>query len=120
MGAALAEVSGLKLKAKFNKNIHVHTFGCPRIGNAALAQFFSLKVDTHYRVVHNRDLIPHLPPEPLEYHHSAFEVFWNEGFTEYKICNDSGEDRTCSNQYYPDYSGADHDTYFIYLGDLKC
>lgn len=77
MGAALSEISGIRLKAKFGRNVHVHNFGCPRIGNNNMAQYVANQVDTLYRVVHNRDLIPHLPPEPLEYHHSAFEVFFD-------------------------------------------
>lgn len=77
LGGALSEIAGLRLKAQFNKKTVVHNFGCPRVGNAAMAQYIATRVDTLYRVVHNRDIVPHLPPEPLEYHHSPFEVFWN-------------------------------------------
>jgi len=42
-----------------------------------MAQFLSTRVDSIYRVVHNRDLVPHLPPEALEYHHPAYEVFFD-------------------------------------------
>jgi predicted lipase len=62
MGAALSIIAGLRLKAKFNKKITVHNYGCPRVANAALAQYINSRVDTIYRVVHNKDLIPHLPP----------------------------------------------------------
>jgi len=30
--------------------------------------------------VHNRDLIPHLPPTDMGYHHEAYEIFWDEAF----------------------------------------
>jgi predicted lipase len=77
LGGALSVIAGLRLKAKFNVKVVVHNFGCPRIGNAAMAQFIFTRVDTIYRVVHNKDIVPHLPPEPLEYRHPAYEVFWN-------------------------------------------
>lgn len=121
MGAALSEIAGLRLKAKFStRQVHVHNFGCPRIGNAALAQFLAPRVDSLYRVVHHKDIVPHLPPESALYHHSPLEVFWNEAMTEYVICSETGEDKKCSNQYAPDYSAKDHDFYFVDLGTLKC
>jgi predicted lipase len=120
LGGALAEIGGMRLKAKFNKKVEVHHFGGPRIGNTAMAQYLGTRVDTLYRVVHNKDIVPHLPFEWMEYHHSAFEVFWDEHFTNYTICDASGEDSKCSNQFYPDYSPADHGIYFMVLDDLKC
>lgn len=33
----------------------------------------------------------------------------------YKVCNDSGEDPSCSNQFYPNYDPKDHDFYFIQI-----
>ena len=120
LGGALAEIAALRLKAKFDKIARVHHFGGPRIGNAAMAQYIKTRVDSIFRVVHNKDIVPHLPPESFEFHHSPFEVFWDEHFTKYQVCNDSGEDKNCSNHYFPDYSGSDHDIYFIPLSSLKC
>jgi putative lipase involved disintegration of autophagic bodies len=120
MGAALSEISGLRLRQKFSVPVDVHNFGCPRVGNAAMAQFLATRVDSLYRVVHHKDLIPHLPPESYYYHHSAYEVFFDKPMTSYVICSDSGEDKKCSNQFAPEYSIADHSFYFIDLGSLKC
>lgn len=121
MGAALSEIAGLRLKQKFNsRQVHVHNFGCTRIGNAALAQYLAPRVDSLYRVVHNRDVIPHFPSQAYLYHHSPFEVFWNEQMTEYIICNESGEDNKCSNQYSPNFSFKDHGFYFIDIRNLPC
>lgn len=72
MGAALSEIAGLRLRQKFAVPVDVHNFGCPRVGNPAMAQFITTRVDSLYRVVHHKDLIPHLPPESAFYHHSAF------------------------------------------------
>jgi hypothetical protein len=120
LGGALSEIGGLRLKQKFGVPVDVHNFGCPRVGNAAMAQFISTRVDSLYRVVHNKDIVPHLPPESSFYHHTAFEVFFNEPMTSYVICSESGEDKNCSNQFAPHYSAADHGFYFIDLGSLKC
>lgn len=84
-----------------------------------MAQFLTTRVDSIYRVVHDRDLIPHLPPEYLEYRHAAYEVFFDEAFDSYVVCNNSGEDKTCSDKY-SSYSIADHSFYFYDLGSLKC
>lgn len=91
----------------------------PRIGNEKLAQFARLKIPTIYRVVHNKDIVPHLPPEG-EYKHPAFEVFLNEDISSYKICDSTGEDKTCSNQFAPFYTPNDHDHYFVYISQTKC
>lgn len=78
-----------------------------------------LKVPSHYRIVHNRDLVPHLPPH-VEYNHVAYEIFFNENMSEYKVCNESGEDPTCSNKFFPEYTTNDHNFYFVDLGKVKC
>jgi len=48
------------------------------------------KVDAIYRVVHNRDLVPHVPFTPLNYAHSAFEIFFDPEMKNYTVCNSSG------------------------------
>ena len=63
MGAALATINGLYLSLTDIKiPIEVHQFGSPRLGNNNLGQFIRVQVPQHYRVVHNRDIVPHLPP----------------------------------------------------------
>ena len=69
-------------------------------------------------MVHNRDIIPHLPPE-VEYKHAPNEVFYNKAMTDFKVCDNSGEDKSCSNQYFPEYLAGDHDFYFMDM-DPKC
>ena len=50
-----------------------YTFGQPRVGNEAFANVFKTLV-SEYRVVHYADIVPHLPPEVLGFHHVATEV----------------------------------------------
>lgn len=123
LGGALAEVAALELKRIFpSLEMEIHHYGGPRIGNVNLAKHLNNKIETVYRVVHHKDIVPHLPPDlpEFEYHHSAYEVFWNEDYTEHKVCGASGEDRSCSNQYFPEYSAADHDIYFIKISSPHC
>lgn len=67
----MASINALYLAlANSNVSVEVYNFGSPRFGNENLAQFVKLKIPSHYRLVHNRDLVPHLPPS-VEYKHAA-------------------------------------------------
>ena len=41
----------------------------------------------------------HLPTKWMGFHHFSTEVFYNEAFTSYKVCDGSGEDKTCAGQF---------------------
>lgn len=103
LGAAAAYLHGLNLKTS-GKDPLVITSGQPLIGNQALAEFndklfFGDKPDfTHlgpdrqfYRLTHNLDIIPRLPPwKP--YTHSGGEIYidypWaNPPLENLKVCN---------------------------------
>ena len=75
--------------------------------------------DTLYRVVHNRDDVPHLPlMKVMDFYHVCREIFEDENH-EIKICNDSCEDSTCSDQFkLTELNSEDH---LHYLGiDMSC
>ena len=66
-------------------------------------------------MVHNHDLVPHVPPMDVGYHHTPTEV-WSvsdgAGGLKYIVCNDSGEDPSCSDSVpATEYSTSDHDVY---------
>jgi len=73
------------------------------------------KLNSIFRVIHYQDLVPHVPFEWMKYAHPGNEVFFSEDMKTYKVCNDSGEDPSCSNQFYPNYNPKDHDFYFIQI-----
>ena len=50
------------MKSSSKPNVQVYTFGQPRIGNPAFIDPVSAKVDEWYRLVHNRDIVAHIPP----------------------------------------------------------
>jgi len=98
----------------------LYNFGCTRLGNGPLAALLHLIIPNIYRVVHYKDVVPHYPPMDFEYFHPPFEVFYNEGFSEYKICDDSGEDQDCSDKYFPDYTFKDHTFYWVKTDSSVC
>ncbi|CAI5537199.1 unnamed protein product [Closterium sp. Naga37s-1] len=92
LGAALATLSALDLQVGGVKGgevslcfsvsydlpspvIQVVTFGSPRVGNAAFAAYFRQKVPKSTRVTNWKDLVPHLPPATIGYHHVATEAW---------------------------------------------
>ncbi len=54
----------------------LYTFGQPRVGNRAFAQFTNAFFPGWYRVVHNNDPVPHLPPHDFGFEHMAREVWY--------------------------------------------
>ena len=62
LGAALSTISAIEINRKFPKLVNeLHTFGCPRIGNAHLAHYIKDEFETLFRVIHNHDIWVHLP-----------------------------------------------------------
>eukprot|EP00455_Lapot_gusevi_P016434 TRINITY_DN1846_c0_g3_i6.p1 TRINITY_DN1846_c0_g3~~TRINITY_DN1846_c0_g3_i6.p1 ORF type:complete len:285 (+),score=60.76 TRINITY_DN1846_c0_g3_i6:136-990(+) len=87
-------------------NIVAYTYGSPRVGNPTFASFFNQIVPVHYRVTHSHDIVPHLPPRNLNFHHPGREVWQIDD--SYMVCNGSGEDPLCSDSNTVDLSIPDH------------
>lgn len=105
----------------------VHTYGSPRVGNEAFVAAHDARMQASdigsFRVTHNRDLVPHLPPERLHFHHVATEVFYGEDSSSYEVCTGTGEDAHCSNTCAPLHctSVDDHLEYLgVPLGSTNC
>ncbi|KAK0411925.1 hypothetical protein QR680_005921 [Steinernema hermaphroditum] len=109
----LGQVNPTKLK--------LLTFGQPRVGDQAYADAHDALVPFSYRVVHNRDLVPHVPPEILPdgglldgYRHHKSEVWYANKMRvddSYHICNED-EGKKCSDGDWITASIADHLHYF--------
>ncbi|KAJ4882526.1 alpha/beta-Hydrolases superfamily protein [Raphanus sativus] len=124
MGGAMAAFCGLDLVVNEGyENVQVMTFGQPRIGNAAFASYYSLLVPNTFRITHDRDIVPHLPPffylfPQKTYHHFPTEVWVRDlsvlkivRFGIEKVCDNTGEDPTCCRSVMGS-SISDHLTYF--------
>lgn len=76
------------------QNVQVMTFGQPRIGNSVFASFYSNIVPNTFRVTHEHDIVPHLPPfysylPRKTYHHFPREVCFIDtlNYTELHRCD---------------------------------
>jgi hypothetical protein len=118
-GAAVSQLIAMELFA-LGIESSVYNFGQPRIGDHDYAVFVNSKIKNLWRVVHNRDIVPHVPPiKELDYFHSCQEVF-EDVYGNIKICSSLDcEDPTCSDQYkLKETNTKDHE---IYLGhNMNC
>jgi hypothetical protein len=127
LGAAIAEVATFDLLAQGFPVAAHYSFGTPRVGNAAWAAAWTAAADAagaaHYRIVHNLDLVPRLPPNVVfGFVHPPREVFYNENQSAYKLCGDAanGEDPACSDGDLT-FKLSDHDVYLnLTLGASVC
>jgi len=100
-----------------------YTYGSPRVGNQEFALAVHNRSGSEWRVTHHRDIVPHLPPDIwlLGFKHTAREVFYRADDLVGRICNDSGEDESCADQYGPMLSVSDHLHYFgETIGEVGC
>lgn len=108
LGAALAALCAADLGANTNSYgipiEGVYTYGQPRVGNEDFAKFYSNGTRVSWRLTHWRDLVPHLPPQDkfvgiFNFKHSGTEVFYNEDASVRTLCDGTGEDEKCSDQF---------------------
>lgn len=112
LGAALAQLTSMDL-VKAGIACTVYNFGQPRTGDKAFASFATPKVPT-FRVVHNKDTVPHLPfTSGMDYYHICTEEF-EDASGKLKTCNSSCEDPTCGDQY--EFKQTNVDDHLQYLG----
>jgi predicted lipase len=114
LGAAMAGIAIFDLHMSgFNVAGPHYTFGHPRDGDETYSSTFAstLGKDTLYRVVHYKDIVPHLPLEAMGYKHTPREVWYTEDQTSYRVCDGSGEDPTCMDSLLLPDSVSDHLSY---------
>ena len=103
LGGALATLCFLDLERTLGVKVSfapLYIYGAPRVGNAAFAAYSASRGVPIFRVVHNRDPVPHLPFEAWGYVHPPREVFFDGPQESYVVCDESGEDATCSDQFW--------------------
>lgn len=117
-GAAVAQLIAMELCAIGIKS-SVYNFGQPLIGDHAYAAFVNTKINNLWRIVHNKDMVPHIPPEVFGYQHSCQEVFEDEKGN-IKLCSEIDcQDPTCSQQY--DLKETNVNDHEVYLGhNMDC
>ena len=107
LGGALAILSTADLKNVFGNVDYTYTFGQPRVGNQAFANWFRANHANTYRLVDYADIVPHLPPSSFGFLHNSLQVWYQRGMTSYTICEP--ESPSCANSIgTTNYSTDDH------------
>ena len=81
IGAAIATLAAAELRA-MNYTADTYTFGSPRVGNEAFAEFVTNQAPQlghNYRMTHFNDPVPMLPPVFLGYEHTSPEYWLANG-----------------------------------------
>lgn len=138
LGGSLAQLAGLYLVEKMNGKRPrftplIYTFGSPRVGNSAFADYAATQLSQVYRVVNAEDIVPHVPPREPGYSHFGVEVYYPKGdYTNgvmcgYRECVEPGpplyEDGSCSNAVISMKNPGtiiDHHNYFLVMSNGFC
>lgn len=76
LGGALATLTAYHALV-YHDNVHLYTFGCPRVANRPLAEQIDAKLrHRSHRCVYGWDIVPRIPPF-FSYHHTQRLVFFN-------------------------------------------
>ena len=76
-GGAIATLAALEIIELYS-DTKVITFGSPRVGDAAFANYFKVHFDNNnsYRIVSRNDIVPSNPAYSFDYHHVPREVWY--------------------------------------------
>jgi len=111
LGGALAIFCAADLIQNNFKVSKMINYGEPRVGDANFATYFkSLSIGTKNRVVNQKDIVPHLPAQIMGFHHIPTEI-WMTSAKNFRVCDNSGEDPTCSNSEAFELNIPDHTSY---------
>lgn len=112
-GAAISQLIAMELyKEDFISSIY--NYGQPRVGDQAYAMFVNKQIHNNWRMTHNKDIVPHVPPIIwFNYSHSCREIF-QDSYDNLNICSDTNcEDPTCTNQYNLIQTNGDEHLYYL-------
>jgi hypothetical protein len=102
LGAAMASIAATTIattKLFDADKIKLVTFGQPRVGDHSYATLVDSTIAYSYRIIHQNDIVPTVPPSWLfNYYHHKSEVWYNNNMADgktFKECDDD-ENRHCS------------------------
>ena len=113
MGGALAMLCAADMRTR-GIPATAYTYGQPRVGNAAFASWYATLIPDCLRVTAYGDIFTQLPPQAyFEYRHQPTEVFFNNSTGSIRVCDNSGEDPTCSNSVPNNELNGDNHWYYL-------
>merc|ERR1719330_692187 len=93
LGAALTQVAGLEMlcnsvyTALDIGSVNTITFGSPRWCDEDIATYYDDHIDSNWRIVNERDIVPMVPFMWLGYYHTGTEVRYTDASSgEYTVC----------------------------------
>lgn len=98
VGGALASYAALVFGRVNDEQDHpllLFTFGQPRYGDQAYTAAHDVEVENDFRVVHGKDIAPHIP-EDSRFVHGGREIWYSQGMTTI-LGKCSGDSGSCSN-----------------------
>ncbi|KAJ3571300.1 hypothetical protein NP233_g3843 [Leucocoprinus birnbaumii] len=112
LGGAIATISAVHLKVNLpsTTTFKLVTYGCPRVGNQAFADF----VDSHFsgavsRIVNKKDIVPIVPGRFLGFHHVEGELHILNDLSWVSCPGQDNTDANCSIGYVPNIFVGDAD-----------
>jgi len=112
-GASCGQLLTMELERNGIKT-KLYNFGQPRVGDSKYASFVNTIISEYYRITHNKDMVPHVPPtDGFGYYHSCREIFENvDG--KLNMCSETEcEDPTCADQYSLIKTNTDDHLYYL-------
>jgi len=95
LGAALATHFAADLGYE-NIPANLIHFGGPRVGNQPFADWMDGLANLNtFRVVNQRDIVPHVPPRIDTYYHIRIEIWFQNDTSNYRYCY-GGENKNCA------------------------
>jgi len=116
LGASMAVLAAMDIKINYGLDTSVVDFGRPRAGDKDFSTALVSEGISSFRVTHHDDVVPHAPPEALGFYHSEREIYYKDSSSSnYKVCDGSGEDSSCSNSCSPLFCTS-VDDHLLYMG----
>lgn len=112
-GASCGQLLAMELERNGIKS-KVYNFGQPRVGDSKYASFVNTIINEYYRVTHNKDMVPHVPPtDGFGYYHSCREIFEDVDGKLHMCSETNCEDPTCADQYSLIKTNTDDHLYYL-------
>ncbi|KAI8319106.1 alpha/beta-hydrolase, partial [Martensiomyces pterosporus] len=74
--ASLAAADFVAKNSNYIGKVSLYTYGQPRTGNAAFAQWMDNQRFPKFRTTYRGDIVSQIPPRPLGYQHHGQEIFY--------------------------------------------
>lgn len=112
-GASCGQLLAMELERNGIKT-KLYNFGQPRVGDNIYAPFVKTIISEYYRITHNKDMVPHVPPtDGFGYYHSCREIF-EDVDGKLTMCSETNcEDPTCADQYSLIKTNTDDHLYYL-------